>query len=111
MMKLEVGQELFWVGAGRHSLNLTVTVTKVGRKWATLSNFRRVSIETFVADGGQYSPPGKAYSSKATYDAELKRETVIRCFANRVNHWTLRDVSIDNLTAAAKLLGISLAAP
>lgn len=67
---LSVGQTLWWVSAERVPRTREVTVLKVGRKWAELDNNKRIDIQTWVADGGQFSPPGACYASRAEYEQE-----------------------------------------
>lgn len=66
-MKLKVGQELWWVPS-YDMKPYSVTIKKVGRKWAELNNHPRININTLEADGGHYASPGRCYLSKQDYD-------------------------------------------
>ncbi len=67
---LFVGNSLWWVSNYNAKTQEAVTVTKVGRKWATLSNRHRINVDTMAVDGGEYVPPGRCYSSRAAYEQE-----------------------------------------
>jgi hypothetical protein len=69
-----VGQELWFVSSYNYARSIApeergekTTVTKVGRKWVTLSNGHRVSREDNHVDGGNYASPGEVYASKQAY--------------------------------------------
>jgi hypothetical protein len=71
---MQVGQQLWWVPAHRHNGDPRhVTITKVARKWVTLDNGYRIDKDRMVADGGQYSSPGRCYYSKALHEEERER--------------------------------------
>ena len=73
MKKLEVGQKLWFVyGDSRRGGASEVIVTKVGRKWATLSNNYRIDLQTWIADGAGYVSPGSCYASKEEYEEDVK---------------------------------------
>lgn len=65
------GKSLWWVASDNAKTQCAVTVTKVGRKWATLSNGCRIDIGTLVADGGQYMSPGMCYDSQQAYEQAI----------------------------------------
>lgn len=65
------GKSLWWVASNNAKTQCAVTVTKVGRKWATLSNGNRIDIGTLVADGGQYVSPGQCYESQQVYEQAM----------------------------------------
>jgi hypothetical protein len=66
-----VGQSLWYVPERRPGYS--VTVTRIGSKWAYLSNGERASKSGRV-DGGVYSSPGDVYESEAVYNQELARQ-------------------------------------
>lgn len=105
---LQIGQELFWVGSQRHSPNGIVTVTKVGRKWATLSNDHRIDLETHRADGGGYQSPGRTYPSEAAYVAE--QITKLNKLKERMGWTAPKGVKIQDVYEAARLLGLPMEA-
>ena len=71
---LTVGQKLWWVSDRYRNTRelLEVEVTKVGRKWADISNRYRVNVQTLETIGKGYSSPGKCYLSKNEYLSEAK---------------------------------------
>jgi len=71
---LTVGQELYFVPTRSGTSPYSVTVKKVGRKWAELNDRHRIDIETLYADGGKYISPGRCWLSRAEYDAEIDRQ-------------------------------------
>lgn len=71
MADYQVGQELYFVPnsmVSRRESPHTVTITKVGRKWLTLSNYYRVDRDDLRADGGNYSSPGRCWLSQEEYE-------------------------------------------
>lgn len=109
MSKLAVGQELFWQGLGnyRHN-NCLVTVTKVGRKWAELSNRHRIDMVTLSADGKGYSSPGACWLSQAHYEAKVITGTAFTNLKNKMRFQPSDGVTIQDIYEAAKLLRIEL---
>ena len=69
---LVIGQKLWFVPSQRCRAKEEVTVTKVGRKWATISNGLRIDLATWEADGDEYISPGVCYKSKDDYDARCR---------------------------------------
>jgi len=68
---IEVGQQLWYVPHYRRYDNSTfVTVSKIGRKWATVepARYPRFDLVTLRADGGGYSIPGTYWLSKEDCD-------------------------------------------
>lgn len=65
------GQSLWWVGSDNAKTQRAVTITKIGRKWATLSNGHRIDIESMAVDGGGYNPPGECYESQQAYEQAI----------------------------------------
>jgi hypothetical protein len=106
---LTVGQKLWWVYFDSRRVNegREVTVTKVGRKWAELDNRDRIDVESLVADGRGYSPDGRCWVSKEAYDLEQLRLRWMRRF-NEAFSWARPGFSLQQLTIAAKVLGIEL---
>lgn len=107
---LQVGQTLYFVGSGRPARHGAVTVEKVGRKWATLSNGHRIDLETHRADGGDYSSPGRAYPSEAVYVAEQLTNAAFLKLKGKMG-WSAPDgVKVQDIYEAARLLGLPLEA-
>lgn len=69
------GQELWYVPSDRRfdKNGSAVTVTKVGRKWLSLSNGERIEADTLVADGRGYAAPGRCWLSEDHWLAEVSR--------------------------------------
>ncbi len=71
VIQVTEGQSLWLVASDNAKTQRAVTVTKVGRKWATLSNGQRIDIETLAVDGGQYVSPGQCYESQHVYEQAM----------------------------------------
>jgi hypothetical protein len=69
---LKAGDKLYFLSHQKYRASEEVTVLKAGRKWATLDNDTRIDLEDWVADGGDYSSPGRCYLSKQEYDDECE---------------------------------------
>ena len=106
-MKLKVGQTLFMVKT--YGGNRLVTVTKVGRKWATLDTRHRVDIETLIVDGGNYNSPGKCYLTEAEYRQKIELQTTWSRFKSRtVNRTIPEGATVSSIMEAAKVLKIDM---
>lgn len=82
---LKAGQILWYVGRyDRYTKGHSVTITKVGRKWAETSIRKRINIETMEADGGQYASPGCCYESKEAYEQMIALNKEWRDLAERL---------------------------
>lgn len=86
-MALQIGQELWFVHRERRSgAPFATTVTKVGRKWAELACHYRIDLSTLIADGGNYTSPGRCYLRKEDWEAQVRLETAwdaLRVIVNR----------------------------
>ena len=71
---LSVGLPLWWVPAISSAPARTVTVRKIGRKWAELDNSQRIDINTWQADGRGYPSPGTCYASEDEFRARVELE-------------------------------------
>ena len=108
MSKLEVGQELLYVPAYHRKKPRMVKVIKVGRRWATLDNRSRIDMQTLEAGGGDYSSPGRCYSSSTEYEEQRRRGILYERLRHRLD-WTPRvGVTSDDILQAAKLLRVGL---
>ena len=114
---LTKGQELFLVaGINRGSLTKrTVTVTAVGKKWATLDypahKPYRITLDTWRIDGGDYSSPGECFPSEQEYNAEVALSRNWSAFRRAVENTRSADqaeITVENIQQAAKLLGLKL---
>lgn len=106
MTKLTEGQSLWWVPTQlRHANQRTVTVTKVGRKWAQLDNGRRIDIESMHADGGEYSSPGCCYLSEEYYKAKVALVGAWNSLCATIRYKNAPDgITLGDIAAARKLL-------
>lgn len=110
LMPMREGQTLWYVPADmRWSKPREVTVTKIGRKWATLGNFGRVDITTMYVDGGDYPSPGRCYLSKEDYEVALSADRLWRKLVEKIGYKNRpMDVFADAIRQAAALLGVDL---
>ena len=96
-MKLEVGQKLYFDPHQRYYeyMRGEVTVTKVGRKWAELSNGRRISIETMLVDSSGYVSIGRCWLSEDEYAAAKELAVAWNCLRRVVadTHGRPRNIS------------------
>tara|TARA_R110000868_G_scaffold236522_2_gene490554 strand:- start:679 stop:1029 length:351 start_codon:yes stop_codon:yes gene_type:complete len=87
---LKVGDMLWMVESRRGGLNggRTVTVTKIGRKWATLDfpSWRpyRIDMETWRVDGGEYSSPARCYASEEVFQQTVRLDASWRRLVERL---------------------------
>jgi hypothetical protein len=113
-MTITVGQELWFVYSDhyhRRGKDEVAKVTKVGRKWAELSNGYRVDLHTLIAEGAGYSSAGRAHVSRAHWEEEKRRKGAWEALRGRLREaWggPPRGISTENIRAAAALLGIGL---
>lgn len=111
MDKLEVGQELYYVPANRrYATPQVVTVEKIGRKWAQLSNRERIDIATRRADGGDYSSPGTCWSSKEEYELAVYTQKLWQAFTDGVKakYCAPETIGVSEILQAAAVLKIDL---
>ena len=106
---LEVGQKLWWVSRSDHSHRKDgreVIVTKIGHKWATLENGHRIDLKTMIANGGNYSSPGRCYLSHEDYDRLSRARDAWREFAQCLIRPCPDDMTSERILEARKLLGL-----
>ena len=107
--KLEVGQQLYYVSNNRRSSTQYVTIEKIGRKWIQLSNSHRVDKDTLIADGGNYSSPGRCYIDAEVYTKEQLRAAAWRDFKRDACSVAPHEsVTLDDILQARKLLKVDL---
>lgn len=106
MEKLSIGQKLWWVPHQRKwQQPKEVTVLKVGRKWAQLDNNERIDLETFIADAGQYSSPGRCYLSQEEYEAKVTIGSAWSNLKRSIDYKSPPDgVTVEDIEAARQLL-------
>jgi hypothetical protein len=87
-----------------------VTVTKVGRRWATLSNGYRLDLtsENWRSLYGEgYSSPGSLWDSEDQYLEYIEVQRIIRKIEKHFSfNSKAQTVSLANAREAARLLGV-----
>ena len=104
-----VGQELYWEWSDySHKRNTgeMVTITKIGRRWLNLSNTHRVDVSTLVADGGNYSPPGRCFLSRDAREAERSRDAAWMLLRHKMSRCAPGGVTAEHIAHATRLLGL-----
>ena len=110
----KVGQVLFFASSHRRGMDDFLTVTKVGRKWVSLSyaagdkSVYKVAIDSTWVDGGAYISPGRLWESKEAYDAYVLVEKEWASLkADLLYRYALAEgVTLEDLTQVRKLLGV-----
>ena len=107
-MKLSIGQTLYWVSAQYlREQPKEVTVTKIGRKWAYLSNNQRIDTENLIVDGGDYIPSGSVYLSKEEYDRLRDISAAWSKLRMDLQYSSLKmGITVEHITEARVLLGL-----
>lgn len=106
---LTVGQELFFVNhQTRSAITQIVSVVKIGRKWADLSNRHRIDMVTFRADGGGYNSPGTAYLSEQIYRDKVALSRAWQSLTQKISgmYSIPTGMTIEKIDQIADLLGI-----
>lgn len=108
-MELVPGMKLFWAyNDHRRGRNETVTVTKVGRKWADLDNCPRIDVKTLIADGGKYSSPGRCYYSEDEYKNQLAINNAWYNLCKKLEFRSPpKDMTLEKMQQVEELLGLS----
>lgn len=112
--KLQEGTELWWVPSNQYRAKEPVTVIKVGRKWAELSNRFRIDLETMEGDGGKgYSSPGKAWQSQADYEAYMAIQTAWNDLRNDIYKlWrSPPNVTVEAINSLRRQIGLEVSEP
>ena len=104
---ITVGQRLWFVYEDhRRGEPREITVIKVGRKWAQLSNYYRIDINTMVVDGGVYPSPGKCYESQKHYEYCCAANKLWDATRNGMRYVVPVGVTLNDIKQARKLLGL-----
>lgn len=104
-----VGQKLFYVGRNNAQSKQEITISGVGKKWLTIDNHLRLDIETLIADGGDYTPPGAAYLSEQDYLDLLALQGAWLHFKSLLSsHRVPEDVTIEKINQAKAILGLGV---
>lgn len=113
MGKLSVGQQLWCVQPDRRDgAPRWVTVTAVGRKWATIDGRRRVDASTLASEptGFGHGVHGIYYRTKEEWEVEQERRVIWRTIRDNIDYAPPDDISTAAIYQAAALLGIELPA-
>lgn len=99
---LKQGQTLWFVPAYVKSEGYEVVVVSVGRKWAHLSNGKRIDNKTLSVD----CSAGGCYVSQGAYRERIELEAAWRAFLAEIrNQWSpIGGVTIDDINQARALL-------
>ena len=107
----EIGQTV-WVRLNHPRLKMSPsphTITRMGRKWATVGNdLYRFDIKTLELDGQGYSSPGRVYLSEEHYAQETALTSAWDTLRTRARD-TLEapaGVTAEHILQALKLLGL-----
>jgi len=107
-----VGASFFLVWRSpRRGKDGLVTVTKTGRRWATLSNGHRLDLtsEDWRSVYGEgYSSPGRLWDSEDQYLKYIEVQRIIREIEKQLSSYNgkAQTVSLANAREAARLLGL-----
>ena len=103
------GQELYFEWSEyshRKNTGEMVAITKIGRRWLSLSNGFRADAETLYVDGGKYSAPGRCFLSRDAREAERARNAAWAALRNSMQYKAPDKVSAKDIAHAARLLGL-----
>src|SRR3990172_3755523 len=106
---LQKGQTLYWVWhePRKGPSNHIVTIDSVGRKWAVVEGAKyRVSMDTLIVDGGNYSSPARCYLSRESYESEKALKMEWEHLARSMNGRIPAGVTVDDVCEARRLLGL-----
>jgi hypothetical protein len=104
----------FWLvlNEKRHTKDREVTISKIGRKWVTLSDgnrFDRTSENWRNVDGAGYSSPGRLWDSTEQYEEYSLVRQIIDAIQRRFRFGRdSENVSLENARQAARLLGLEV---
>lgn len=105
-----VGAVFFLVWSSpRRGKDSLVTVTKVGRRWATLSNGYRLDLTSKnwrSLYGGGYSSPGRLWDSESQFLEYIEVRRIILKIHSQPLFGQVQTVSLANAREAARLLGL-----
>lgn len=107
---LSVGLSLFWVPSERRDPCVTVTVVNISRKWATLSNGVKVDTQTGMPEQSKvgYKYPGVYLVDEGAWNEHKTKLGIWRAIQQRMVGMPDLQLSIEQLTDAAKLLGVKI---
>jgi hypothetical protein len=109
----ELGMSFFFVpNERRHTSDRHVTVSKIGRRWVTLSDgnrFDRTSDNWRIVDGGGYSSPGRLWDSEQQFKDSQKVREILNAIEQRFRFGReYCNVTLEDAVQAARLLGVEV---
>lgn len=111
-IKYESGMKLWFIPSdiGTERKGRYVIIGKVGRKWAELVDMgnraKRVAVDSFHADGGEYSSPGEFWASKEEAEARVGLADEWERFYRSLTHLLPRGMTKDKLNQMRRLAGL-----
>lgn len=111
--ELTVGMQLWQAYHDKRNWrrNGLVTVTKVGRKWATLDTDERISLADWREDARGYSSNFTCWPTQAAWQEMIYVVALWREFRNhidRMSHADIQKLTAADIRAVAARLGIEL---
>lgn len=107
-MKLQVSTKLFYVPLRTYNGNKTmVSVSKVGRKWATLENRWEISIKDLSGKPDAWGVHCQCYLSEEDYYNKVRADKAWQSLRNKMDSQR-GSISEEDIISAAKILRISL---
>lgn len=107
---IEIGIPFFFVPNERRHAGRRVTVSKIGRRWITLSDGNRfdcTSDDWRIVDGGGYSSPGRLWDSERHFENSQRVREILNAIEHRFRLGREDcNVTLENATEAARLLGV-----
>lgn len=101
---MKVGDTVVWVPHEKRNPPVDVTITKIGRKYATLSNDLRVDLKTLGSR--DWFTQGRIYLSRAEYDTALAAKNAWTALNNAMGYAPPPGITAADIKAARKLLGV-----
>lgn len=109
---MKVGQKVYvkYLDRGRYNPQdiQEATISKIGRKYFELNEFRhsRLYLDSFIEDGGQYSPRYKVYVSKQAIVDEEESDKLFKTISLRFGYFK-NPYTLEQLRKVADILELS----
>lgn len=105
-MNLKVGQKLWYVPRQARSGNAyEIEVQSVGRKWAYCSHNTKIDIQSGDEDGGEYSSPDRAWTSKEEWQNHIDLQVAFQSLRNDLK--LSPDLTLSDILKAREILHLS----
>lgn len=108
---LKPGDTLVFVASDRRDEGpYNVTVERVGRRWAYLSNCERIDLGTMWAEVGAFGPAGRCYRSLAEYEEKVAVARAWQKFRTGygISYLLPAGVTVADIREAARLLRLDI---